>query len=250
MFKKLASGQFTVIDTIAKADDRPKRFSQLGGPGSADSLPAWFLNHGTWVDFGAGETLLRPDDTSCQIYHISEGWLFRQRHLMSGSVATTATYVPGDFINLGCITEPAFAETVLAMTHVKGTVLSAAKLRTAIKENPSLAFGVMRRMTADSDWLREALASIGQMQSRDRILTYIYQTYRRLVANGVVKSRASQFSLPLMQKDLAPVIGITYIHVNRSISTLRSDGILTFAKGEISILDFDRFEFEALRLLA
>ena len=164
-------------------------------------------------------------------------------------MAITATYVPGDLINLDCITEPAFAETFLAMTHVKGTVLSAEKLHTAIRENPDLALGVMRRMTADSDWLREALASFGQMQSRDRIQTYIYQTYRRLVANGVVKFRASQFALPLLQKDLALVIGITCITVNRSISTLRKEELLTFANGQISILDFNRFEFEALRLL-
>lgn len=49
---------------------------------------------------------------------------------------------------------------------------------------------------------------------------------------------------PMNQQQLADATGVTSIHVNRVLGTLRRAGVLTIAQGEVEV--GDRAEFERL----
>ncbi|MEO8244573.1 MAG: helix-turn-helix domain-containing protein, partial [bacterium] len=48
------------------------------------------------------------------------------------------------------------------------------------------------------------------------------------------------FACPLTQYHLADALGLSAVHVNRTLRDLREDGLLTFKDGQVTIHDFDR----------
>lgn len=47
------------------------------------------------------------------------------------------------------------------------------------------------------------------------------------------------FACPLTQYQLADVLGLSAVHVNRVLRQLRDDGLVTFQKGQVVFDDFD-----------
>ena len=47
-----------------------------------------------------------------------------------------------------------------------------------------------------------------------------------------------QFVLPLLQRELADVLGYTAIHVNRAVRDLRDSGLIRWVGADIQILDW------------
>jgi hypothetical protein len=56
------------------------------------------------------------------------------------------------------------------------------------------------------------------------------------------------FRLPLTQADIADVLGLSMVHVNRMLKKLRSDDVMVWNNQIVSIVDWDRLvdiaEFE------
>lgn len=55
-------------------------------------------------------------------------------------------------------------------------------------------------------------------------------------------SAADQFPLPLTQEMLADALGLTSVHVNRTLQAIRRDGLLTLRGGMMSLPDRARLE--------
>jgi CRP-like cAMP-binding protein len=57
----------------------------------------------------------------------------------------------------------------------------------------------------------------------------------RLAAYGLSTNRG--YECPLTQQELADVLGLTTIHVNRTLSSLRTNGLATFKNGFVELHD-------------
>jgi DNA-binding transcriptional regulator LsrR (DeoR family) len=48
------------------------------------------------------------------------------------------------------------------------------------------------------------------------------------------------FTLPLTQAALGDALGLSTVHVNRTVQVLRSDGLITWRSERVTISDWDR----------
>jgi CRP/FNR family transcriptional regulator len=65
----------------------------------------------------------------------------------------------------------------------------------------------------------------------------VLEFYHRLRLRGLNKGNSIQF--PLKQEDIADTLGLTTIHVNRTLHTLKDEGLLEIHNHELTILDYD-----------
>ena len=47
------------------------------------------------------------------------------------------------------------------------------------------------------------------------------------------------FDLPVTQEQMADAVGMTSVHVNRTLQEIRSEGLLTFHSGRVEIHDWE-----------
>ena len=213
--------------------------SQAGGHGE-DSLARWVRRGGAASDLAAGEaTDILEAGTLCLI---ERGWLVRTRALPDSRIATTATYLRGDVIGLDCWAGAPAHDRVAALTPVRISCRHGEDLLDDLTGDRDLSRAVVRRMAADSEWLREAVSAVGRLSARERLVIFLYQTHRRMVAAGLIAEGAPSFPLPMTQTQLGDLIGMTSIHVNRMLATLRREGVLRVIGGTVDIHDQAAFE--------
>jgi len=93
-------------------------------------------------------------------------------------------------------------------------------------------------MTAlDAAIHREWQLSLGRRTSLARIAHLFCELQARLDVVGL--TQGSSYRLPLTQVDLAECLGLTPIHVNRTLRELRSQGLVTFRSKLVSIDNYD-----------
>jgi CRP-like cAMP-binding protein len=81
------------------------------------------------------------------------------------------------------------------------------------------------------------LTNVSHRSARERIAFMVLELYHRLMLRGLNKEYSIQF--PLKQEDIADTLGLTTIHVNRTLHALRDEGVLQIHKHELTILDYD-----------
>lgn len=111
--------------------------------------------------------------------YVEAGWLTRVHSDDDDRSAITATYVPGDFINLDSLCEDEPLGRICALTSSKVRSVPIPALKTAMVAQPQLALDVVQRVVAETDWLREAVMAITRLDSRDKLVYYFGQIRRR-----------------------------------------------------------------------
>jgi hypothetical protein len=112
--------------------------------------------------------------------------------------------------------------------------------------DPSITLRMMA-IIAEVGWRAERLAaSIGRLDAQSRLGVFLLDIYDRLRQRGLV-SRPS-YNLPLTQKQIADHLGLTLVHVNRTLRLLREERIVDVDRQVVIIADIERLREVALGL--
>ena len=90
----------------------------------------------------------------------------------------------------------------------------------------------------DSAVHREKILSIGRRDALARIAHLLCELYVRLEVVGLAADY--RYKLALTQGDLADASGLTSVHVNRMLKTLRDEDLLTFRGNEVVIHNWEK----------
>jgi CRP-like cAMP-binding protein len=86
---------------------------------------------------------------------------------------------------------------------------------------------------------RERIVSLGRRTAAERLGHLLCELHLRLdmigLANGV------GYDLPITQADLADLLGLSTVHVNRSLQELRGTGLMSLKCRQLTIHDLDEF---------
>ncbi len=102
---------------------------------------------------------------------------------------------------------------------------------------PRIAQAIWQLALAEAAVLRERLVSTGRKSARSRVAHFFCEMLVRLQAAG--QADGLQCDLPLTQADVADVAGLSVVHVNRVLQSLRNEGLLTFDGRTLVALDWE-----------
>lgn len=133
-------------------------------------------------------------------------------------------HLPGDVPDLDALQFGANDFSMSAMTPSRIARISHAALRDALAEAPGLNALFWRMTAQDAAITRETVASIGSRTAYERVAHFFCELYVRLQALGLADN--GSMPLPLRQTDLADLLGLSAVHINRTIQQLRRDEII------------------------
>jgi CRP-like cAMP-binding protein len=173
-----------------------------------------------------------------KIYYLHTGWACQVRDLPNGCRVIVDLYLPGDIIGLdtALLTRP--PEEVLTLTAITMGALAA--------EDALLDLMAYRPTALYAAWLlsqrlRRAdrlLAAISSLDAVGRLAAMVIDVYTRLKRRKLITG--STFNLPLSQVQIARYLGLTVVHVNRVLRSIREAGILSVERHCVTILDIER----------
>ncbi|SMF64195.1 Crp/Fnr family transcriptional regulator [Allosphingosinicella indica] len=166
---------------------------------------------------------------------LCDGLVCRYKDLGSGRRQIMDIHVAGDFVDLHAFLLGKLEHNVAAITDCRLAIVPHKALRAITETHPHLARFLWFVTLVDAAVLREQILSIGRRNALQRIAHLLCELEARLQVVGLAEG--GRYRLPLTQSDVADATGLTSVHVNRTLRTLRDRGLATFRSGEVTIHD-------------
>jgi CRP-like cAMP-binding protein len=187
--------------------------------------------------FDRRQDVIREGDRPDHVHLLLEGWAGRYKSLSNGERPIMAFLIPGDLCDMHV--------TVLnEMDHSIGT-LSPCKVAFIPRETMAELLGHERLARAlwwatlvDEAILREWLVTVGHRPADRRLGHLICEMLLRSKAVGL--SDDGSFELPLTQEELGDTMGLSTVHINRTMQDLRSQGLITSKGKRMVVNDLER----------
>lgn len=156
-----------------------------------------------------------------------------------GKRQITAIHLPGDMADLHSVVQPNASWALQALSTATILRVPHSEIRAAAGMYPALAEALWRDTMIDAATLAQWVVNVGRRDARARIAHLLCELATRL---GKAQGEHSVvLDLPINQSQLAEATALTPVHVNRTLQSLRSDGLLSWQRGVLHIPDWVRF---------
>jgi CRP-like cAMP-binding protein len=166
---------------------------------------------------------------------VVRGLIARTTHSQDGQRQITSFYVPGDMPDLFTLMRPRPALSLRAVCNSEILRIPHRSLQAAASHYPSIAEAFWRETTLEGDIASEWVVNVGARSAKERLAHLFCEM---AVKMKCVQEANTHFEFPVTQTHLAEATGLSTVHVNRSLQSLRKDGLLRFEQGKVVIPDW------------
>jgi CRP-like cAMP-binding protein len=106
------------------------------------------------------------------------------------------------------------------------------------RSRAAVGHAILVKILVESSIFREWVLNVGRRNSRSRLAHVLCELGVRLEAEGLADEYG--YELPMTQEQLADALGLTPVHVNRTLKTLEAEGLIQRTKRNISFPDWNR----------
>jgi CRP-like cAMP-binding protein len=189
------------------------------------------------VRHARGATIISAGDEPAHVFVVSNGWALRYRSLNDGRRQIVNVMLPGDCFDLQALIATKADHSVEALTNVELLRLKSEDFLGAIKTNGSLATAFWWAAVQEESILREQIVRLGRRSGRERLAHILLELRRRLLHAGL--EVGDTLTLPMSREVLADLLGLSSVHVSRSVAALRGAGLIRTSNGSIQLVDID-----------
>lgn len=186
-----------------------------------------------------GQVIVSQEAQGGTAYTLYSGWAIRYRQLRNGRRQILSFYLPGDVIGFEATRSVRWEFGVRALTDVALCEFNTEELYSFLTHQPEsrrhlLDAGCAVRLEADKRTI-----SMSRLSAAERMVTLIQRLRVRQIFSG--SSLPKFFFLPLRRYDFADALGLTPVHVSRTLSHFRQENILSIRQQTATILDEEKF---------
>jgi len=169
-----------------------------------------------------------------------DGWMARAKDLQSGQRQLAELQLSGDFVDLHGFTLKRLDHDIVTVTQCLVALVPHERLRTMTERYPHLTRLYWLMTNIDAAIQREWTLSLGRRTAIQRVAQLFCELRLRLEVTGDVEGNSYDF--PLTQTELGEFVGLTPVHVNRTLQELRRRGLLELKERRAKVLDVDAIE--------
>ncbi len=183
----------------------------------------------------AASLILRAGESASRVFTLYEGWAFRFTLMSDGRRQILGFLLPGDMISLrGLFRRMTFS--VQALSDVRLCAFDAEDFREAIKSSP-LRERLVQRLILDAAAADAQVAVLGRRTALQRIVHLILDLDGRLKNRGLAGGDDDDMELPLRQNHIGDALGLSRVHVSRTLAVLRDRGAIALGRSGIVLND-------------
>ena len=188
----------------------------------------------------ADEDIVREGDRPSQCCLLAEGFLCRHKMLPNGTRTIMAFYVPGEIPDAHSLHIDVMDDSLGSVGPSKVALIAHDAMKQLIHRHPGIGDAFWRDTLIDAAIFREWINGMGRREARERIAHLLCELFVRMRAVGLTKGNSCQF--PLTQSVLGDALGLSTVHINRSLMELRGLGLIILEKHGLTIPNLEKLE--------
>lgn len=172
---------------------------------------------------------------------INQGWACRYSILSNGSRQIIKYYLPGDIINPLQLHATQANHFISSITPLYVSAFTQEALQRLLTFYPKLDSLYKQMICADEAILAEQVVRIGRRSAYEGTIHLLVELFKRLSSIGHINQNS--FKMPITQELLADTLGMSPVHMNRTLTRLRKEGLIEIqANNKICLLDLPKLE--------
>lgn len=187
------------------------------------------------------QDILREQQTAREALVLLEGLACHYKVLDSARRQMTGFVVPGDLCDYGFLSSSATRHSVLSLGQVVVGRIDLRQLAAVADKMPNVLVAAMRASAIDQSCARELIISLGARDALQRLAHFLCEHFYRLRTVALVSAN-NQFELAMTQAELGEALGLSTVHINRTIQQLRKRKLISMGQGMVTILDLEALE--------
>ncbi len=174
------------------------------------------------------------------IYAIRYGWAIVYRRAGGGRRQILKIALPGDVLNLELLVGAESNYCVQSITPMVLCSHSAEAVRETLSGQPAAQAALVKTLLTTLRRAASRIIDLGSRSAAEAVASMILDLHGRLTKRGLVSG--SRFEWPVTQEVMADYLGISRVHVTRTLAQLRAEGLVDFESGHIVIRDDERLK--------
>ncbi|WP_449234180.1 Crp/Fnr family transcriptional regulator [Azospirillum doebereinerae] len=183
----------------------------------------------------ARSDLLQQGERYRDVRVMREGWAIRHKALPDGRRQVVNFVLPGDIIGMYSTLFESADHSVTTLTAVEVACFPPERIVELFQSFPRLAAALAWSGAREEAIVAERLLSLGRRTALERTAHLIVELLRRLSTVNLVEN--GHFTLPVTQEILADALGLSIVHINRTLRRLRDSGLIELNGQRITVND-------------
>lgn len=194
-----------------------------------------------------GDNLVLEGDSPTASCLMLSGYSARYHVLSDGKRNISAIHVPGDFVDLHSLLLQPMDHGVIALSAASVVMIPHTRLRGLTETHPHLSRMLWLSTLVDAAMHRRWLVASGRLSPVGRVAHLLCELFVRL--RTVHQVDGNRFWLPMTQAQLSDAMGLSTVHINRTLQEMRKRGLIVWSGADVEILDWEALasaaEFDA-----
>ncbi len=182
---------------------------------------------------GKREDLISEGESPSVVQLVLEGFACRYKILPNGRRQIMAFLIPGDFCDFHVAILGTMDHSIATLTPCSIVEISRETIADLTDHHPQIARALWWSTLVDEAILREWLVGMGQRPAERQVAHVLCELLVRLQSVG--RATDTSYELPLTQQELGDAMGLSVVHTNRSLQTLREEGLIVWTEGRLTI---------------
>ncbi|WP_312525113.1 Crp/Fnr family transcriptional regulator [Paracoccus sp. (in: a-proteobacteria)] len=193
----------------------------------------------TRASFRSGAVIVSKDEELTRSAMILQGMAARSYPIVGkpDHHVITAIHIAGDFLDLKGFALGHLRYRVISMGPTSVEFVAHDELKKVIEDFPDLAHLLWQTTATDAAIHEQWLVAAASLRSTAHLAHLICELYTR--QNRIGAAQGGRLTLPILQRELAEILGYSPIHINRAVRDLRDRELVRWLGAEVEILDWD-----------
>ncbi len=183
--------------------------------------------------------LVREREKTTHSCLMLSGFAIRQKIVADGARQIVAVHMRGEIVDLQNSFLKVSDHSVQMLTEGEVAFISREDLSQLAYDRPRIGRAMWLDTLVDASIYREWIANVGRRDARTRIAHLLCEFSLRLRVAGL--GEETNYELPMTQEQMADCVGLTPVHVNRTIMALEAEGLIARSSSRsITIGDWEK----------
>jgi CRP-like cAMP-binding protein len=189
---------------------------------------------------GAREDVISQGDRTGGVKLLLDGFACRYKTLEDGRRQIVAYFVPGDLCDLRVFILKRMDHSIGAIAPSRVATIAPENVLRLMHTYPALTRALWWSTLVEEAIAREWILNVGQRNALERTAHLFCELLYRFRAVGL--NQGLSCTLPLTQVELAETLGLSPVHVNRTLQELRRQKLITLDDGTLTIQNLQALE--------
>jgi len=188
--------------------------------------------------FKAGEIIRHKGDVSEELFILKDGWAFTSNQLDQNIRSIFNIKLHGDIIGISELSFGKYLYDFVALTDVTVCPFPKENLNDIFTKSERISRAFYTILSREQAMLYERIVSLGRRTALEKVAHLIIEVSARLSTLNVDVTKSFEF--PIRQEHIADILGLSSIHVNRSMNELKRHKYIEYNRSSLTILDREK----------